>query len=187
MTDSTRDPWQPARPWQIVRADLDLAHVFMPMSSFRFEQVTDPAGGVGYKIVHNNQAPHPDCFCDTIFRPAGNSQPTFEKIAARKTLPLFDKSHAQVYQEASDKLLAFLDKDREVKRLEGVVRVPCHAHGATTSADALEGHTPLWVKTFIHVYQFENVIDGDRPFLLLRAPLSPLCPTNSDGSAAGIA
>ena len=35
MADSTQDPWQQRYPWQIVRADLDLAHVFMPLSSFR--------------------------------------------------------------------------------------------------------------------------------------------------------
>ncbi len=84
MTHPTQDPWQPERPWQIVRADLDLAHVFMPLSSFKFEPVNEPGGGTAYKMVHTNQAPHPDCFCDTLFRPAGTTQPLFEKIAERK-------------------------------------------------------------------------------------------------------
>lgn len=186
MTDSTRDPWQTDRPWQIVRADLNLAHVFMPLSGFKFEPVSGSGGGA-YTIVHMNQPPSPDCFAGMVLRPAGTSQPTFEKIAERKTLPCYDKNSASVYADISAKLAKFMDQDREVKRLEGVIRVPCHAHGAQLADDAIADHSPFWVKTFIHVYQFSNVIDGDGPMLLFRAPLSPLCPTNGDGTAVGIA
>lgn len=187
MTDSTPDPWRPARPWQIVRADLDLAHVFMPLSSFRFEQVQDAKLGTGYKLVHTYQAPHPNCFCDTFLRPAGRSRPTFATAAKRKTLPLYDAKTAADYETATEHLVDFLDRDPEVQRLEGIVRVPCHAHGGTLPKNALQGHAPMWIKTNIHFYQFDNVIDGDRPLLLVRAPLSPLCPTNTDGTAAGLA
>jgi len=184
---ATPDPWRPERPWQIVRADLDLAHVFMPLSNFRFEQVNDPKLGIGYKIVHGFQAPHPNCFCDTFLRPAGKTQPSFETAAKRKTLNAYDSNTAADYKTVTSNLLEFLDRDHEVRRLEGFIKVPCHALGGPQPDDALTGHSPLWMKTLLHVYQFESVIDGDRPFLLLRAPLAPLCPTNNDGSAVGLA
>jgi len=187
MTDSTPDPWRPARPWQIVRADLDLAHVFMPLSSFRFEPAQDPKLGSGYRIVHNFQAPHPNCFGDTFLRPAGRSRPTFETAARRKTLPAYDAKSAADYATISEHLSDFVDRDHEVRRLEGIVRVPCHAHGGSQPKNALHGHNPMWIKTTVHFYQFDNVIDGDRPLLLVRAPLSPLCPTNTDGTAVGLA
>jgi len=187
MSSSTPDPWRPERPWQIVRADLDVAHVFMPLSSFRFEQVQDPKLGDGYKIVHDFQAPHPNCFCDTFLRAAGKTAPTFEAASKRKTLPMYTKQSATDYAAVADNLVEFLTRDHEVRRLEGVIKVPCHAHGGPLAKDSDDAHAPMWVRTMIHVYQFDNVIDGDRPMLLVRAPLSPLCPTNTDGTAIGLA
>jgi hypothetical protein len=184
MTDPTRDPWQTDRPWQIVRADLGLAHVFMPLSGFKFEPA---AAGNGYTIVHTYQAPQPDCFAGMVLRPAGSSRPTFEQIAQLKTLPAYDTSSASVYADVSAKVDTFMDQDLEVQRLEGVVKVPCHAHGAQLADDVLADHSPFWIKTLIHVYQFNNVVNGDGPLLLFRAPLSPLCPINGDGTAIGIA
>jgi hypothetical protein len=184
MTDSTRDPWQTDHAWQIVRADLGLAHVFMPLSSFKFEPA---ATGRGYTIAHTNQAPRPDCFAGVVLRPAGSSEPTFEQIAQCKQLPVYGKSSASVYADFSAKADTFMEQDCEVKRLEGVIRVPCHAHGAELADDVIPGHAALWIKTLIHVYQFSNVVEGDGPLLLFRAPLSPLCPTNGDGTAVGIA
>jgi hypothetical protein len=184
MTDPT--PWQTDRPWQIVRADLELAHVFMPMSSFKFEPVPG-SDGKAFTIEHTNQAPHPDCFGNTVLRAVGSSHATFEKIAARKTLPLYGRDTASVYTDISVKVAKYMDQDPEVQRLEGIIRVPCHAHGAQLPKDAAAGHAPFWVKTLIHVYQFSKVVNGDRPLLLIRAPLSPFCPMNGDGTAAGIA
>jgi hypothetical protein len=163
MTDPTRDPWQTDRPWQIVRADLGLAHVFMPLSGFKFQPA---AAGNSYTIAH---------------------RPTFEQIAQCKTLPVYDTSSASIYADVSAKVDMFMDQDPEVQRLEGVIRVPCHAHGAQLADDVLADHSPFWIRTIIHVYQFSNVVGGDGPLLLFRAPLSPLCPTNGDGTAVGIA
>jgi hypothetical protein len=184
MINPNRDPWQTDRPWQIVRSDVSLAHVFMPLSSFNIV----PAGtGNGYTIAHTYQSPQPDCFAGVVLRPTGSSQPTFEQVAKCKTLPAYDNGSAAVYADMTANVAKFMEQDYEVKRLEAVVRVPCHAHGATLQAGAVANHPPFWVKTLIHVYQFSNVINGDGPLLLFRAPLSPLCPTNSDGTAIGIA
>ena len=79
-----------------------------------------------------------------------------------------------------------MQKDGDVKRLQGVIKVPCHAHGAPLAKGAVPGHSPLWIKTLIHFYQFSDVIDGDRPLLVARAPLSPMCPLNGDGTALGL-
>jgi hypothetical protein len=177
MTDPTRDPWQTDHPWQIVRADVGLAHVFMPLSGFKFEPV---AAGNGYTIAHTHQPPQPDCFAGIVLRPAGSSRPTFEQVAQCRTLPVYDTSCAFVYADVSAKADMFMDQDPEVQRLEGVIRVPSHANGA-------QDQSPLWIEKLIHVYQFSNVVGGDGPLLLFRAALSPLSPTNGDGTAIAIA
>ena len=43
----------------------------------------------------------------------------------------------------------------------------------------------MWINTLIQVYQFSDVVDGKRPLLVVRAPLSPVCPTNGNGTAIG--
>lgn len=182
MANANQDPWQTGRPWQIVRADLDLAHVFLPLSRFNFAPVTRPDGVTGYTIAHTYQPPHPDCFANCFLRPAGSNQPSFEKITNLKALPAYDKDSATTYADISGTIAEYMDRDSDVKRLEGIIRVPCHA---TLPNDNGTGHAPLWIKTLIHVYQFQNVVGGDHPLLLLRAPLSPLCPTNGDGTAIG--
>jgi hypothetical protein len=184
MTNSTQASWQTDRSWQIVRADLELAHVFMPMSSFKFVALSD---GSGYQVVHTNQGPYPDCFAGVTLHHAGSTQIAFEKAAARPTLPAYDSSSAKDYTTAARKMVEFLDKDPNVERLEGIIRVPCHAHGAELPDDAVPGHRAFWVKTLIHVYQFSNVVNGDHPLVVFRAPLSPFCPTNGDGTAMGVA
>jgi hypothetical protein len=185
MAIATQDPWQTGRPWQIVRADLPLAHVFLPLSSFTFEPATTPDGISGYTIAHTNQAPLPDCFAGIFLRPLGSSQPKFETITNKTSLPLYDKTSATEYADVSELMDTYMEKDPEVRRLEGVIRVPCHAHGAVLGSDFVAGHPPMWTKTILHVYQFSNVVNGDHPLLLLRAPLSPLCPTNGNGTAIG--
>jgi hypothetical protein len=156
----------------------------MPLSSFKFEPAST---GNGYTVVHTDQAPQPDVFAGVVLRATGTSQPTFEQVAARQTLPAYDSSSASAYDDIAAKVATFMEQDYEVQRLEGVVRVPCHAHGAVPADDVIADHPPFWIKTLIHVYQFSNVVNGDGPLLLFRAPLSPLCPTNNDGTAVGIA
>ena len=184
MTNTTGSTVWTDRSWQIVRADLDLAHVFLPLSNFSFK-ATSRNGMDGYTIVHNGQSPVPDCFCDSFLTLIGSHKPTFEAITKKSTLPLFTKDSAAEYAEVSDAMAQYTEKNREIQRLEGVVRIPCHAHGASLHKDAATDHSPMWIKTLLHVYQFGNVVKGDRPLLVLRAPLSPVCPLNGDGGAIG--
>lgn len=185
MSEKTLDPWQTGRPWQIVRADLELAHVFLPLSSFTFKPATRKDGLEGYTIAHTYQAPHPDCFARTFLLPVGTKDAAFDTIADRKTLPMYDSDRATTYSEVAAKMATYMDKNRDVKRLEGEIKIPCHAHGAELSEEAVPGHSPMWVKALIHVYQFSGVVDGKHPLLVIRAPLSPFCPMNGDGTALG--
>ena len=182
MASATQDSWQTGRPWQIVRADLELAHIFLPLSSFTFEPVTRADGISGYTITHANQAPQPDCFTGIFLRPVGNSQPKFENITNKASLPLYSKTSATEYADVSAQMATYMEKDPEVRRLEGEIKVPCHP---ILPSGVTPCHSPMWIKTLIHVYQFSGVVNGDHPLLLIRAPLSPLCPTNGGGTAIG--
>jgi len=186
MSKINADPWQTDRPWQIVRADLDLAHVFLPLSRFFFKPTTAKNGLQGYTITHPYQLPQPDCFSRSFLVPVGTSPPpAFEKIADMKTLPPYDSDSATTYADVSALIVTHMEQNREVKRLEGIIRIPCHSHGATLEDETPPDHSPMWINTLIQVYQFSDVVDGKSPLLLLRAPLSPICPTNGGGTAIG--
>jgi hypothetical protein len=138
--------------------------------------------------VHENQGPHPDVFAGVTLRPAGHTQVAFEKAAPKcKKLTHYNASDPASYKLAADEIVEYMEKDRDVERLECIIKVPCHAHGETKlPSRAVSGHPPFWVKTFIHVYQFSNAVNEDIPLLVFRAPLSPFCPTNNDGTASGV-
>jgi hypothetical protein len=186
MTSATQTLVWTDRDWQIVSADLDLAHVFLPLRTFRFEPDTRK-GIEGYKITHSGQVPAPDCFCETFLVPVGTHRPGFSEITKKTALPLFSKDSATEYGDVAETMAKYTQSNREMQRLEGVIKVPCHAHGAQPAEGTLSDHSPLWIKTLLHVYQFGNVVKGDRPLLVLRAPLSPVCPVNGDGTALGYA
>jgi hypothetical protein len=195
MLDTNADPWISGRPWQIVRADLDLAHVFLPLNQFFFQPTTRKKDGVkgvlkGYTITHTYQTPQPDWFSDSFLAPVGTiSPPAFDEIWNEKTLPAYDSDSATDYADASELIVAHMEQNRDVKRLEGIIRVPCHAHGAKINDKDNNkippDHSPMWINTLIQVYQFSGVVDGKLPLLVIRAPLSPICPTNGGGTATG--
>lgn len=186
MSEANADPWQTGRPWQIVRADLDLAHVFLPLNQFFFKPTTRKDGVKGYTITHTYQPPQPDCFSRSFLACVGTSPPpAFDKIADRKTLPVYDSDLATTYADVSAMIVAHVEQNREVKRLEGIIRIPCHGHGATLEDKTPLDHSPMWINTLIQVYQFSDVVDGKRPLLVIRAPLSPVCPANGNGTATG--
>ena len=109
MSDTTADPWQTGRPWQIVRADLDLAHVFLPLNQFFFQPTTAQGRLQGYTITHPYQAPQPDCFSCSFLVPVRHQPaPAFEKIADRKTLPLYNSDSATTYADVSAMIVAHM-------------------------------------------------------------------------------
>jgi hypothetical protein len=192
---SNEDPWITGRPWQIVRSDLELAHIFLPLNQFLFQPMTrkDPKGYSvkGYTISHAYQAPQPDCFSRSFLAPVGTQPPPAldEFWDGKKPLPVYDNDSATAYVDVSESIVAHMEQNPEVKRLEGIIRVPCHAHGATIKdkddKEIPPDHSPMWINTLIQVYQFSDVVVGKRPLLVIRAPLSPICPTNGGGTATG--
>jgi hypothetical protein len=185
MTNATPDPWLTGRTWRIVRADLNLAPVFMPLSSFTFKAAPPKDGISGYTIAHTYQAPEPDLFEDIFLRPVGSSEAKFQTITNKPLLPLYTEASATEYAEVSAEMAEYVANDPELHHLESVIMVPCHAHGPVGPGNVSPSHSPLWAETTIHVYQFSNVVKGDLPLLLIRAVLSPDCPANGGGTATG--
>jgi hypothetical protein len=185
MPSPTQDPWLTGRTWRIVRADLNLAHVFIPLSSFTFEAAVTPEGVSGYTIAHTYQAPLPDFFTGIFLRPVGNSQADFQAITQKISLPLYSKTSATEYADVSDQIAIYMEKNPGFQHLESEIMVPCHADSAAVPGNAAPSHPRKWAPTSIHIYQFSNVVNEDLPLLVIRAPLSPLCPANGGGTATG--
>jgi hypothetical protein len=182
MTTAT-DSW--TRNWTIVSADVDLAHVMLPLSSFRLENVSPAGQSPVYRVVHNDQPPAPDCFAESYLVPVGNHRPTFLEITQRQDLPFYATDTEDQYVEVADLMAKYMTQNTGVQRLEGVIKVPCQAGGAPVSQGAMPSHSHLAVETKVHLYRFDNVVKGDLPLLVVRAPLSPDGPTNGDGTAVG--
>ena len=185
MAIETPDPWLTGRIWHIVRADLNLAHVFMPLSSFTFEAATTPEGVSGYTIAHTYQAPLPDFFTGIFLRSVGKDQPQFQVITKKRSLPFYSKTSATEYSDVSDQMAEYMEDNPQFQHLESKIMVPCHANCAPVPGEAPSKHPPQWDMTDIHIYQFGDVVNGKHPLLLIRAPFSPLCRTNGGGTATG--
>jgi hypothetical protein len=185
MAIATPDPWLTGRTWHIVRADLTLAHVFMPLSRFTFEAATSTDGISGYTITHMFQAPVPDFFADIFLRPVDGSEPPEFKAITNKLLPPYNKTSAPEYDDVSELMDTYVEKNPKVRHLESTIMVPCHANCAVAPGKDALSHSPMWKDRTIHVYQFSNAVNGDHPLLLIRTPLSTLCPANGGGTAIG--
>jgi len=184
MKEVQLDMWQPPRQWRIVTADTDLAHVFPPPSTFSF---VPASSGAGFNIKH--QTPTPDCFCNTVLVRAGHTEPTFEQMTGETELPEWADDNDVIkgkYSTAQDRMRSHFLLDPDVQRLQGLIRVPCHAHGAKLATKFVQNHSPMWIQTLIHVYQFPSVVNGDAPLLVIWAPLSPVCPLNGNGTVIGL-
>jgi hypothetical protein len=181
MTSTTDNVTWTGRTWQIVRSDLDLAHVFPSQNTISFEPATRH-GAEGYKIAHSGESKTVD-LSDTFLVSVGTHRPAFHTITKKKELPLFSKDSESEYADVADVLASYTERNREMQRLEGVIKIHCHDHASKHVTD----HAPMSIKTLVHVYQFGNVVKGDRPLLVVRAPLSPVCPSNGDGTVLGYA
>jgi hypothetical protein len=177
------DSW--TRDWTIVSADLDLAHVMLPLSSFRLENVSAAGKGPVYRVLHNNKAPALDCFAGSYLVPAGSRPATFFEITGKEELPLYTLDTVGDYIDVLDSMGTFMQKNPGVQRLEGVIKIPCHTHGAKRAPGEPGRHSPSSVDASVHLYQFGGVVDGGLPLLVLRAPLSARCPMNGDGTVIG--
>jgi len=182
MTPAAINSW--SRNWTIVSADLDLAHLMLPLSSFKLENVSPAGKNPQFRVLHD-QPPALDCFADSLLVPAGNQQPNFYDITKKEQLPLYGLDTVGEYVDVLDAMGSYMMKNKEVQRLQGVIKMPCHAHSAKYSPGAPGHHAPSTVDLEVHLYQFAGVLEGGLPLLVIRAPLSYRCAMNGDGTAIG--
>jgi hypothetical protein len=181
---TAENPWT-THAWTTVRSDLDIAHVMLPLTDFRLQEAGDKSKAPAYRLVYEDRVPGPDYFKNTLLRATGTHAPTFSKVTQLEYLPAYSRDHGVLYAEISDRMDAIMAQNADVQRIEGTIQIPCHAQGQHSGEYTLP-HGPMMVETIIQFYQFPNVVEGGRPLLVVRAPLSPLCPTNGHGMALGI-
>lgn len=174
------------RNWTIVSADLDLAHVMLPLSSFKLENVSPADESPRFRVLHNYQAPDLDPFEGSMLVPAGDQPPSFFDITGKEALPLYSLNTVGDYVEVLESMGTYMTKNPSIQRLEGVIKIPCHAHShGVKFPRGTRRHSPSTISTPVHLYQFAGVVEGGLPLLVIRAPLSPQCPANGDGSVVG--
>src|ERR1700743_1479331 len=127
MTDTKRwtDPT-----WSEVRADVDIAQLMRPLSSFKLKIAPKAAG---YTVAHNDQPLPPDCFAGVTLFETGEGQMQLKSIpglSSVEPLPPYNADSADQYLQISDLLGSYLTQHSELNRLEGIIEIPCHANGA---------------------------------------------------------
>jgi hypothetical protein len=183
MSPSAINAW--TRNWTIVSADLDLAHVMLPLSSFRLENVSPAGKNPRFRVLHD-QAPALDCFANTVLVPAGDQEASFFDITRKEELPTYTLDTVGEYVDVLESMGAYMMRNPSVQRLEGVIKIPCHAHSRSAKFPrGTQPHSPSTIDTPVHLFQFDGVVEGGLPLLVMRAPLSPHCPKNGDGTVIG--
>jgi hypothetical protein len=135
-----------------------------------------------FRVLHG-QAPALDCFANTVLVPAGDQQPSFFDITRKEELPPYDLDTVGEYVDVLESMGAYMMRNPSVQRLEGVIRIPCHAHSRSVKFPrGTQPHSPSSIDTPVHLYQFAGVVKEGLPLLVIRAPLSPHCPQNGDGT-----
>ncbi len=175
------------RDWTIVSADLDLAHVMLPLSSFQLKNENPTGESPAFRVLHNYQTPALDPFAGVLLVPAGDQKPSFFEITSKEQLPLYTLDTVGEYVDVLESMGTYMMKNPSVQRLEGVIKIPCHAHShGAKFPRGTRPHSPSAIDTPVHLYQFDGVVEGGRHLLVMRAPLSPHCPKNGDGTAIAI-
>jgi hypothetical protein len=145
-----------------------------------------PAGSSpAFRVLHNDRAPALDCFADSVLVPAGDQQASFFDITSKEELPLYAQDTVSEYVDVLESMSTYMMKNPSVLRLEGVIKMPCHAYSAKFPPGT-QPHSPSTIDTAVHLYQFGPVVKGGLHLLVMRTPLSPFCPTNGDGTAIGV-
>src|SRR5882757_6241743 len=141
------------RDWTIVSADLDLAHVMLPLSSFRLKNEDTTGESPAFRVLHNYQTPALDCFAGALLHPAGDEQPSFFEITKKELLPLYTLDTVGEYVEVLESMGQYMTRNPAVQRLEGVIKIPCHAHSGKFPQGVLP-HSPATINATVHLYQF---------------------------------
>src|SRR6266404_4054009 len=101
MTPAAINSW--SRNWTIVSADLDLAHVMLPLSSFTLKNVSPAGENPEFRVLHD-QPPALDCFADSVLVPAGDQQANFYDITKKEQLPLYSLDTVGEYIDVLDSM-----------------------------------------------------------------------------------
>lgn len=162
--------------WQIVRADLDLSHVFAPQDTISFAK-----NGSGYKVAYQGSAPDAQYFNDAVLTPVEGDETSFSKFYSGR-LPLFSSEHKSRYRDLADKLEEFAQANPSVRRLEGTIEIPCHAYPHQAQESAADQHDPCMISTVIRVYQFADAVENGKRLLMIYKPLDASCASNGNGT-----
>jgi hypothetical protein len=188
MLDITKDPWTGDSTWTIIRADLDLQHVFAEKTRITFK-----FNDGGFNVVPvGGPTKIAECFKERFLRRVGSVPLTLDDVDGVDTLANFDALSATARSDVMDTLAQHVDPKKDLLRLEGMISMLCHETAAQLAAppakkpqSTKKPHSPLQVETKICVYQINDAA-ANTPFLLIRAPSSPECPlANGDGSVVG--
>jgi hypothetical protein len=166
--------------WQIVRADLDLSHVFAPQDTISF--VKD---GNGYIVEHSGSAPDAQCFNEAVLKPVDGDEINFGKFHSGR-LPMFSVHHETLYRDIAGRLEEFAQPNPSVRRLEGEIQIPCHRHAHQAQASAADHHKTRKMTTKIRVYQIADAVEGGKRLLVIYKPLDPKCESNGNGTIIGV-
>jgi hypothetical protein len=187
MMPAAINPW--TRDWQIVSADLDLAHVMLPLSSFKLKLVEDENPSPAFRVTHNYQAPALDYFAGVVLTLVGDQPPSLSDITGKEKLPLYTLNTVGDYVDVLDTMGRYMMEHPEVQHLQGNIKIPCHAHSRGVKFPrGTQRHSPSTIDTPLHLYKFDGVVEGGLSLLVVRAPFSPHCPSpkNGDGTAIGV-
>jgi hypothetical protein len=162
--------------WQIVRADLDLSHVFAPQDTISFAK-----NGNGYTVAHSGSAPDAQCFNNAVLSFVDGDRTSFGKFYDGR-LPRFSKHHKTRYRNLAGKLEEFAQQDPSVQRLEGTIQIPCHRNSHQAQESAADHHDTRMMTTKIRVYQFADAVEEGKRLLVIYKPLDPSCESNGNGT-----
>jgi hypothetical protein len=169
------------RDWQIVRADLGLAHVFAPRDKISFK-----AGKNGGWTVNHNGKPAAYLQKDMQFKEVQGYEPSLDVVTHDYPLPLFTVHHKHRYRTLADKIEAYIKGNPSVRRLEGEINIDCHGFAyQAQESHAADDHKPAPMTVPIRVYQFQNAVEKTRRLLVIYKPLHSLCASNGDGTVIG--
>lgn len=184
-SDRWRLDWSRLK-WSIVRSDIEIAAAMLPLKNFTLQKSNGASPQNTYRLAHPTAEVVSGYFKDTFFREAGHEVPRLGDITHNgASLPRHSPDTDALYVEVSELMSNYLLQKPDTRRLEGVMKIPCHPYGSSGHADSVPGHTPMTINTPIQFFQFPDAIEGGLSLLFARAPLSPFCPMNGDGTAIG--
>jgi hypothetical protein len=166
--------------WQIVRADLDLSHVFAPQDTISFSR-----NGSGYKVAHRGSAPDAQCFNNAVLTAVDGDETSFSKFHDGP-LPLFSEQYKTLYRELADELEEFAQSNPSVRRLEGTIQIPCHRYSYQAQESAADQHESRMMSTKIRVYQFADAVENGKRLLAIYKPLDASCASNGNGTIIAV-